>query len=181
MRRQVKPVCSFANTLRNNERTYKPVSELLSTMQTQVARRQQDFGTNLKLSMPSPSISILLLIVLSLKKPFNCQLLYTFPVLYLVLHCLHRMHAIQAINQHPLLLTKHKVSRQHARRLSNSTIHDKFYHRHTLKPIFTFVCKGANHLLNCLVLPFGLPIRLWLVSTTKQCTSTHDTPKCLPE
>ena len=86
--------------LRNNERAYEPIPELLSTMQSQVAHRQQDFGANLKLSMPSPSISILLLILLSLKKPFYCQLLYGFPVLYLVLRCLYRMHAIQAVNWH---------------------------------------------------------------------------------
>ena len=101
MRRQVKPVCSFANMLQNNERPYESVSELSSTVESQVARRRQDFGANLKVSMPSPSISVLLLILLSLKKPFYCQLLYGFPVLYLVLHCLHRMHAIQAINWHP--------------------------------------------------------------------------------
>ena len=87
--------------LRNNERTYKPIPELSSTMQSQVARRQQDFGANLKLSMPAPSISILLLILLSLEKPFYSQLLYGFPVLYLVLRCLLRMHAIQPINQQP--------------------------------------------------------------------------------
>ena len=101
MRRQVKPVCSFAYTLRNNERTYEPIPELSSTMQLQVTHRQQDFGANLKLSMPLPSISLLLLILLSLKKPFYCQLLYGFPVLNLVLRCLHRMHAVQAINRHP--------------------------------------------------------------------------------
>ena len=87
--------------LRNNERTYKSIPELSSAVELQVACRQQDFGTNLELSMLSPSISILLLILLSLKKPFNCQLLYSFPVLYLVLRCLHRMHAVQAINWHP--------------------------------------------------------------------------------
>ena len=181
MRRQVKPVCSFANTLRNNKQTYEPVSELSSAMQSQVARRQQDFGANLKLSMPTPSISILLLILLSLKKPFYCQLLYGFPVLNLVLCCLHRMHAVQAINWHPQALTKRKVSTRHACRLSNSIVHDKLYHRHTLKPIFTFVCKGTNHLLNRSILPFSLTISLGMVRTTKQRTSTHDTPKCLPE
>ena len=101
MRRQVKPVCSFANTLHNNKRTYKSIPELSSAVESQVAHRQQDFGANLRLSMPSPSISILLLILLSLKKPFYCQLLYSFPVLYLVLRCLQRMHTIQAINWHP--------------------------------------------------------------------------------
>ena len=111
MRRQVKPVCSFDNTLSHNKWACKPVSKLLSSVESQVACRQKDFGANLKLSMPLPSISILLLILLSLKKPFNCQLLYSFPVLYLVLRCLHRMHAIQAINRHPYALTKHKVSR----------------------------------------------------------------------
>ena len=150
-------------------------------MQSQVARRQQDFGANLKLSMPAPSISILLLILLSLKKSFYCQLLYGFPVLNLVLRCLHRMHAIQAINWHPQALTKCKVSRRHTRRLSNSTVHDKFYHRHTLKPILAFICKSTYHLFDRSVLPLGLPIRLWMVSTTKQRTSTHYTPKCLPE
>ena len=150
-------------------------------MQSQVARRQQDFGANLKLNMPAPSISILLLILLSLKKPFYCQLLYGFPVLNLVLRCLHRMHAVQAINWHPQALTKRKVSRRHARRLSNSTVHNKLYHRHTLKPILAFVSKSTYHLFNRSVLTFGLSIRLWMVSTTKQRTSTHYTPKCLPE
>ena len=150
-------------------------------MQSQVARRQQDFGANLKLSMPAPSISILLLILLSLKKPFYCQLLYGFPVLNLVLRCLHRMHAVQAINWHPQALTKRKVSRRHARRLSNSTVHDKLYHRYTLKPILAFICKSTYDLFNRSVLTLGLPIRLWMVSTTKQRTSTHYTPKCLPE
>ena len=150
-------------------------------MQSQVARRQQDFGANLKLNMPAPSISILLLILLSLKKPFYCQLLYGFPVLNLVLRCLHRMHAVQAINWHPQALTKRKVSRRHARRLSNSTVHDKLYHRHTLKPILAFICKSTYDLFNRSVLTFGLSIRLWMVSTTKQRTSTHYTPKCLPE
>ena len=150
-------------------------------MQSQVARRQQDFGANLKLNMPAPSISILLLILLSLKKSFYCQLLYGFPVLNLVLRCLHRMHAVQAINWHPQALTKRKVSRRHARRLSNSTVHDKLYHRHTFKPILAFICKGTYDLFNRSVLTFGLSIRLWMVSTTKQRTSTHNTPKCLPE
>ena len=101
MRCQVKSVGSFANTLGYNKRTYKSIPELLSAVESQVAHQQQDFGANLELSMPSPSISVLLLILLSLKKLFNCQLLYSFPVLYLVLRCLHRMHAIQAINWHP--------------------------------------------------------------------------------
>ena len=101
MRRQVKSVSNFANTLCNNKRFYKSIPELSSAMQSQVARRQQDFGPNLEISMPLPSISILFLILLSLKKPFNCQLLYSFPVLCLVLRCLHRMHAVQAINWHP--------------------------------------------------------------------------------
>ena len=36
-----------------DEWTYKPIPELSSAMQSQVARRQQDFGANLKLSMPA--------------------------------------------------------------------------------------------------------------------------------
>ena len=36
-RKQVKPVCSLANMLRHNEWTYKPVSKLLSAVESQVA------------------------------------------------------------------------------------------------------------------------------------------------
>ena len=101
MRQKIKSVCSFAKTLGYDKWANESLSKLSSAVELQVARRQQYFGANLELSMPSPSISILLLILLSLKKPFNCQLLYGFLVLYLVLRCLHRMHAVQAINRHP--------------------------------------------------------------------------------
>ena len=100
MRRQIQPVPILANMLSHDKLTNESIPKLSSSMRTKVACWQQYFGTNLELSMSSPSISILLLILLCLKQPFNCNLPYDFPMLYLVLHCLHRMNAIHAINRH---------------------------------------------------------------------------------
>ena len=56
---------------------------------------------------------------------------------------------------------------------SNCTVHDKLYHRHTFKPILAFIGKSTNHLLNRSILTFGLPISLWMVSTTKNNVCVH--------
>ena len=86
--------------LSHDKWTNKSIPELSGSMKMKVARRQQNLGLNLKLRMSSVSISVFLLILLRLKQHFNSKLLYAFPMFYLVLRCLRRMHAIQAINQH---------------------------------------------------------------------------------
>ena len=139
MRRQIQPVHSLSNMLSHDERSNESIPKLSRSVKLQVAHRQQDFGANLKLNILLPSISILLLILLSLKQPFNCKLLYAFPMLNLVLGCLHRMHAIHVINWHPQALTKCKVSKRHTSCLCNCTIYNKLNHWHTLKPILAFI------------------------------------------
>ena len=79
-------------------------------MQLQVVRQQQHLGTNIKLNVMPTRISIALLILLCLQQRLKYKIFNILAVLNLVLCCLHRMHAIVAINWHPQALTKHYIS-----------------------------------------------------------------------
>ena len=97
--------------LSNYKQPYKSIPKLARPMQFQVVHRQQNFGANIKLNVMSTRISIAFLILLCLQQMLKHPFLNIFPVLYLVLSCLHRMHAIKAINWHLQAMTKCNVSR----------------------------------------------------------------------
>ena len=131
--------------------------------------------------MMSTRISIAFLVLLRLQQTFKHKILNIFPVLNLVLSCLYRMHTIKAINRHPQVLTKCNISRQHAGRLRNSTVHNQLNHGQTFNPVPTLVCKCTNNLFYSTILVLGLTIGLRMVSATKYGSCTHDTPQCFPK
>ena len=145
-------------------------------MQLQVVHQQQHFSTNIKFNVMPARIRIAFLVLLNLQQMLKHKILNIFPVLNLVLSYLHRMHAIKTINWHPQVLTKCNISRQHAGRLRNSTVHNQLNHGQTFNPVPTLVCKCTNNRFDGTVLALCPTIGLRMVSATKDGSRTHDTP-----